>query len=226
MWEERTASQIGKSNVATSKTHERRVANLLTKWAGREFRRRRNEGRGSDTIIRDLTGDVIPIEGLCRFNIECKKEEGFSVDAMLTNIETCKFTKWWHQCNYDAQLCSKQHDRIILPMLFFKPIPNWDWVAIDMDALSFLKPKYGGWAQLDDFWVPHFKFDIYRHCGEITHNVSHTKKDKNKVMVPLQLKPCFICRWKDFADGVDPEPFVVGDVKCAEDAEAGVLPSE
>ena len=58
----RTASQVGKSNVATAKCHERRVAKLLTEWSGREFRRRRVEGRESDTVLRDLTGDVVPAD--------------------------------------------------------------------------------------------------------------------------------------------------------------------
>ena len=34
-------SRIGRSNVRRSKSHERRVAHLLTEWAGVDFRRRR-----------------------------------------------------------------------------------------------------------------------------------------------------------------------------------------
>ena len=222
----RTASQVGRSNVQTSKAHERRIANLLTKWSGAEFRRRRVEGRMADTIARDLTGDVIPVSQFCHFNIECKKGKNFSLDAMLSNIKGCQFSEWWHQSNYDAKLCSEQHGRLFMPLLFFKPIPAWDWVAIDTAAATVLRPLDGK-TRGDRFWVPHFAYDSYDHCGEVTHNVSHTKKDKNKVMVPLKLRPCFICRWRDFAANVDPASFLVGDDKCAEeDVEVEVRPSE
>ena len=226
--EKRTASQIGKSNSRTSKVHERRVAHLLTDWAGVEFRRRRAEGRMADTIARDLTGDVIPVDQFCRFNIECKKGQGFSLDAMLSNVESCQFTKWWHQSSYDAKLCSEQHDRTFFPMLFFKPVPNWDWVAVPTVAIEFLKPRDASnlthWhlhSEERRFWAPHLVYNAYDRRGKISHNVAHTKKAKNKVMVPLRLQPCFICRWKDFAAVVDPESFLVGADSCAEDAETG-----
>lgn len=220
---QRTASQVGKSNVQTSKAHERRIANLLTEWSGVGFRRRRVEGRMANTIARDLTGDVIPIDRFCHFNIECKKGENFSLDAMLSNVGGCQFSRWWHQSNYDAKLCSEQHKRHILPLLFFKPIPNWDWIAIDMAALGILRPP--GQKVQEYFWVPHFVYDLYDRCGEISHNIAHTKKTKNKVMVPLRLKPCFICRWRDFAANVDPESFLVGATKW-DVAEIEAQPSE
>lgn len=228
----RTASQVGKSNVQTSKVHERRVAHLLTDWTGIEFRRRRVEGRMADTIARDLTGDVIPVDRLCHFNIECKKGQSFSLDAMLASIETCQFTKWYHQSSYDAKLCSEQHKKIFHPMLFFKPVPNWDWVAIPTAALEFLRPLDGHSliqamaCSQGKFWAPHLIYDAYDRCGEISHNVAHTKKAKNKVMVPLRLQPCFICRWRDFAAHVDPESFLMGDDTCVGDVEKRVLPSE
>jgi len=224
----RTASQVGRSNVQTSKAHERRVAHLLTSWSGAEFRRRRVEGRGGDTIARDLTGDVIPVNRSCHFNIECKKGENFSLDAMLSNVETCQFTKWYHQSTYDAKLCSKQHNRVILPLVFFKPIPNWDWIAIDIASIEFLSPldKYCLLHERErsrgKLWFTHFVYDQYSRCSEISHNVAHTRKAKNKVMVPLKLSPCFICRWKDFAANVDPESFLAGAETCAEDVDKEV----
>ena len=234
----RTASEIGRSNVQTSKAHERRVAHLLADWSGEQFRRRRIEGRGRDTVGVDLTGDVIAVEKLARFNIEAKKEEGFSFNALLANITNNKFTGWWHQSTYDASIVSEVVGKEMLPMLFFKPHPNHDFVAIDVAALVFLKPK-GNVLPADECaakaamidsgkvrphdavryrfkrpWFPHLLFDEYRYCGPIEDNVSHTKNKKNKKMVSLELPACYICRWRDFAERVDPTSFFHWDEPC------------
>lgn len=201
----RTASQIGRSNVRTAKSHERRVAHLLTEWSGHEFRRRRVEGRMRDTIARDLTGDVVPVEGVCRFNIEAKKGKDFSLDALMGNPAGCLFTSWYFQSSYDADLCSQYHKKKFWPMVFFKPIPAWDWIAFATGAIADLKAKDG--SITNGVWWPHLLFDGYLHCGEVTCNVSHTKNRKNMVMVTLQLQACIICRWDDFAANVDPQSF-------------------
>jgi len=183
----------------------------------------------ANTIARDLTGDVIPVDRSCYFNIECKSREDFSLDAVLSNPRGCQFTQWWHQTNYDAKLCSEQHNRPVMPLLFFKPIPNWDWIAIDTEAIGILSPKplaTSDWIR-SSLWFPHFLFDFYVQLGEISHNVAHTKKDKNKVMVPLKLRPCFICRWRDFAAHVEPESFFYGAAKWdAVDAADAARPSD
>jgi len=185
----------------------------------------------ADTIARDLTGDVIPIDRFCHFNIECKKGENFSLDAMLSNVKGCQFAKWYHQSSFDAKLCSEQHKLKFLPLLFFKPVPNWDWVAVDTAALEFLKPLgersiiAAATCPRGHLWFPHFVYDQYDRCGEISHNVVHTRKAKNKIMVSLKLGPCFICRWRDFAANVDPESFLMGADKCVGDAEERARPS-
>jgi len=228
----RTASQVGKSNVSTSKAHERRVAKLFTEWSGSEFRRRRHEGRGVDTIVRDLTGDVIPVDRMPRFNIEAKKGAGFSFNAMLAEVATNKFTTWWHQSSYDAQLATEIHKVQVLPLVIFKPHPNHDFIAFDVAALKFLRPPGDvvpdtGCAQAGTSdgtpassygfarpWFPCLLFDEYSRCGPITKNVSHTKNSTNKVMVPLELSNCYITRWRTFAEAVDPETFFHGDRVC------------
>ena len=208
----RTASQVGKSNVSTAKNHERRVAKLLTEWSGREFRRRRVEGRESDTVLRDLTGDVVPADtkNRCRFNLEAKKGKGFSLTSILGGYTTCKFSEWLHQSTYDANLVSKALGLDIKPMVFFKPNPNLDWVAFDISALEFLRPKESNIPH-NRLWFPHLYFDYYACCGPISFNISHTKNRKNRVMVPLQLAPCFICSWNDFATNVNPDSFFFGE---------------
>ena len=224
----RTASQVGKSNVSTAKSHERRVAKLLTDWSGREFRRRRVEGRESDTVLRDLTGDVVPADAKnrCHFNLEAKKGKGFSLTSILSGYTTCKLSEWYHQSTYDARLVSKALGLDIKPIVFFKPNPNLDWIAFDTSALGFLRPKHiavsdSTWPPSRRLWFPHLLFDHYAYCGEISFNISHTKNRKNRVIVPLQLAPCFICSWNDFAANVNPDSFFFGGTWPAVDAEIG-----
>jgi hypothetical protein len=221
----RTASQVGKSNVATAKCHERRIAKLLTEWSGREFRRRRVEGRESDTVLRDLTGDVVPADAKnrCRFNLEAKKGKGFSLTSILSGYTTCKLSEWYHQSTYDAKLVSKALGLDVKPIVFFKPNPNLDWVAFDASALEFLRPKMPKYViprhDYNRLWFPHLFFDYYAYCGPISFNISHTKNRKNRVIVPLQLAPCFICSWNDFAANVNPDSFFFGETWHAVDAE-------
>lgn len=225
----RTASQIGKSNVATSKVHERRIAKLFSIWSGAEFRRRRVEGREPDTIIRDATGDVIPVSRRCWFNIEAKKGEGFSLDAIINidTIGTTKFTEWWHQSFYDAKIYSDTIGYKILPIVMFKPHPNWDWIAFSQHALEHLRPSDAYWEDdrkhvvhpastrvgvqpvMSHLWFPAFKIDAYADCGPISCNVKYTAKKENKEFVPLELDPCYIARWKTFAENVKPESFFI-----------------
>lgn len=219
-----TYSKTGKRNVATSKSHERRCKTLLTEWAGVEFRRRRVEGRGDDVSVVEGFADIIPIKGSVIFAIESKKGEKFSIDGLFTNPHGAKFTKWWHQVNYDAQLLSKQADEKRWPMLFFKPHPNWDWIALPIQLFTdnvldwkegmgpqWISPNVGpnpdeslssACCNVLSCWFPHIVFDAYRWLGPIEHNIAAS--DKNPVMEAIELEPCIMCRWRDFANHVDP----------------------
>lgn len=207
-------SKTGKRNVATSKSHERRCKTLLTEWAGVEFRRRRVEGRGDDVSVVEGFADIIPIKGSVIFAIESKKGEKFSIDSLFTNPHGAKFTEWWHQVNYDAQLLSEQVGEKRWPMLFFKPHPNWDWIALPtqlftdniLDWKEEMGPPLGnsphGGCSALSCWFPHISFDYYRWLGPIEHNIAASSK--NKVMKAIELEPCIICKWRDFANHVDP----------------------
>lgn len=210
-----TFSKTGKRNVATSKSHERRCKKLLTDWAGVEFRRRRVEGRGNDVAVVEGVADIIPVEGEILFAIESKKGEKFSLDGLFMNPHTAKFTEWWHQVNYDAKLLTDKLGEKRWPLLFFKPHPNWDWVAVPTACFSdqILHPM--NIAPEDSLptvgpgecWFQHIRYDSYRNLGPVEHNISTSTK--NKVMVSLELEPCIMCRWKDFAANVDPSSIFV-----------------
>jgi hypothetical protein len=169
------------------------VAALFSDWSGRSFRRRRVEGRDSATISRDLTGDVVPVIGLCRFNIEVKKQKGFSFVALLENPAGSLFTKWYHQSTYDAQICGVSVQRVILPLVFFKPNPNKDLLAVPNIALEFLL-RAG--ERLRGFEFSDF--------GQVTLPVRGTK---NKTVVALELPPCSFCLWEEFHAKASPEQF-------------------
>lgn len=212
-----TYSKTGKRNVSTAKSHERRCKKLLTDWAGVEFRRRRVEGRGDDVAVVEGVADIIPVEGEVLFAIESKKGEKFSLDGLFMNPHTAKFTEWWHQVNYDAHLLTEKLGEQRWPLLFFKPHPNWDWVAVPVVCFEsqLLTPKSDApddgaarWGvRSTECWFHHIRYDAYRWLGPIEHNISTSTK--NKVMKALQLPPCIMCRWKDFAANVNPRSIFV-----------------
>ena len=205
---DRTASEIGKSNVNRSKSHERLVAKNLTKWSGVEFRRRRAEGRGQAVIDVEGAADVIAVNADFKFSVEAKCGAGFSPNAMLDNIETNLFTEWWHQASYDAKIMSESRKRTIYPMLFFRPSSGANWVAIPVSAVGMLTRSVTtmrlSTPLLDGvLWFRHFVFRGYSTYGEISCNVSHSKK--NKHMVPLNLDDVVLCSWRDFGLFVNPD---------------------
>lgn len=215
-------SKIGRSNVRKSKVHERHVAHLLTDWSGMPFRRRRVEGRDATVIERESTADVIPAFGDVLCSIESKSGKDFSFESLMARPANSVFTEWWFQSCYDASLLTKAFNRRYYAMLFFKPVPAFDWVAISCDCFSakLLTPQPAVQPQYDaaiaagnNIWIPGLRFDTFSWCGLLTHNISHTKNKKNQVMHSMMLDSVFICRWKDFAVGVDPKSFFVSGYK-------------
>jgi hypothetical protein len=204
----RTYSEIGKSNVRRSKAHERRVAKLLTKWSGSEFRRRRVEGREESTIARESTSDVISVNRIFKFSVEAKCGKDFSFDALLASPQTARFTEWWFQTSYDAGLLTTyltktDKSATIMPMLFFKPEPSFDWVAFPIAAFGFLRIQNEDIKPNIRLWqLQHLNALLYYYHEPIKGNTSHSKK--NPVYVEKELPPVAICRWRDFETKIDP----------------------
>lgn len=223
-------SRVGKSNVRRSKDHERQIAHYLTNWSGQEFRRRRVEGRDVTVIERESTADVIPVKGDIHCSIEAKCGEVSTFAALMDNPKGTKFTEWWHQATYDVQLVTKVFGRVFYPMMFFRPYPNQNWVALDYNLFRgrVLKPRpapegviaypsdgkgcYSCGSCPPEVWFPHFLFDAYDYLGEISFNVVRTKKKANFKYVPLKLPAVVMCRWKDFAANVDPQSFFLNPI--------------
>ncbi len=57
--------------------------------------------------------------------------------------------------------------------------------------------------KVDINWIPHLVFDHFSKIGPVTHDVSHSKK--NKKLVALELDTVVFCRWRDFAARIDPK---------------------
>jgi hypothetical protein len=191
-------SKIGKSNVLKGKTHERRVANLLTEYSGVQFRRRRVEGRDLSVVERESTADVIPVAAEVHFSIEAKSGKGFSFDALLGNPQKNLFTTWWHQAAYDAEILTSVLKRKIHPMLFFKYSVTQDWVVVPTESFEVLKHK----EAMLNMVLPNL---VYKYsCNPISLNVKHTSKKKNHVEVILNLPDVCFMRWKDFIEYIEP----------------------
>lgn len=215
-------SKIGRSNVRRSKGHERTIAKFLTDWSGQEFRRRRVEGRDVTVIERESTADVIPVKGDIHCSIEAKCGEVQTFATLMSNPKGCKFTEWWHQANYDAELVAKVLGRPFYPMLFFRPYINQNWVAVSHQLFwkGIFKPRVEdpNWTAdclagvRYNIWFPHFLFDAYDVIGEVSFNVVRTKEKKNFKYVPLKLDSMVICRWQDFAANVDPASFFLNKI--------------
>lgn len=188
----RSASAIGKSNVRKGKTLERRIAHLLTEFTGQEFRRRRVTGRDQGTIDRESTSDVISSRGLCAFSIEAKAGKGFSLDALMANPSTALFTKWWFQATYDANLLSAAINKQIYPLLMFKPITAWDWIAISKKGFTEQLAHKGPF--------PVLLFEGYQNQ---TYSMSVSHSDRTKQIIDQTLDDVVICRWKSFAENIE-----------------------
>lgn len=221
-------SRIGKSNVRRGKSNERAVAKLLKEFTGVEFRRRRVEGRDSTVVERESTADVIPVSGEILFSIEVKCGKCPSMDSLLVDPLQNLITKWWHQATYDAQLLTsvlvtnKQTNRYkyvdgrnekvgYFPLLFFKPGNGFNWIAIDQSVfrMRLLKPKAGCSTETEPVtpWMPCYSFDYYDQLGPITHDISHSRKNKEKIS--LHLPSLYFMRWKDFAATVEPSSLFI-----------------
>jgi len=76
---------------------ERKIAKKLSDWSGMELRRTPLSGGFSQTGS-SYTGDINAInrEDNFGFHIECKKQEGWTLEQLFS--PKCKIWKWWEQC--------------------------------------------------------------------------------------------------------------------------------
>lgn len=112
------------------KRYEYRVVELLSTFCGKKFRRVPSSGAFNKTggvVICEhiFSGDVICEDEGFLFNVEAKNRNDISLAAALKTPDTSMLVKCWRQCVGDATTNN------LLPMMFFKPNPNDDWVCIN-----------------------------------------------------------------------------------------------
>lgn len=184
----RTRSQAAKYSVRKGKRLERRVVNELREWCGdHNFRRTPGSGgfnKSYDTKVgeKEFVSDVMADREI-RFAIEVKGEAGFSLDSLLSakTCSSCKFSRWWFQVVLDARRVGK------LPLLWFKPRPSWDWIALDKKGFDRLA------LEVNYALVP-MRLPV---TGEVYDS------DNNLVMQTVNLPDAMICRWKDIKEQCD-----------------------
>jgi len=184
-------SAIGKRSKRRGNTYERRCAKLLTEFTGVGFRRVPTSGafnKQSATTIREelFYGDCICDRQDFLFCIEVKNQKVFNFQAILKNPNTADFTAWWYQCVRDSHQAKK------LPMLFFKPDNQADFIAVEEN-----------WYNLGWYTGPHFKIDCYRKPVTI--------KLKREDPITVTLPTPYVINWKELTKNVVPNILFRGD---------------
>lgn len=94
---------------------ERDVAKILSEWSGIELTRTPRSGGMAESF----PADVMPKDRLERFAfmVECKHQEGWSVDALIRLWPDYKLVQsWWDQCMSARHYCG----RFYIPLLLIK----------------------------------------------------------------------------------------------------------
>ncbi|MDP6586007.1 MAG: hypothetical protein QF535_15255, partial [Anaerolineales bacterium] len=163
----------------------------LCEWTGVNGFRRTPQSGGFNKSYKTKVGERefasdIMCEQPVKFTIEIKSEDGFSLDALMNSdtAHTCKFTSWWFQTNCDAINVKK------FPLLWFKPVPNWDWVALSQEGVKALA-------------VPESvtRIDINAYKGPVTKTRNNEDGVKTEITIPLPNPVIF--RWKDIKADVN-----------------------
>jgi hypothetical protein len=132
----------------------------------------------------------------------------------MANPTGAKFTQWYHQVSFDAQLLTDKTKTPRYPMLFFKPNANCDWITVPFLVFqqNILTPcesyqaEYITRRKHSEIWFPHIYFDTYSWIGPVEQNIS---RSKNKIMKALPLLPVILARWRDFEKFVNPNSIFI-----------------
>ena len=194
-------SAVGRRSKAKGKAGERKIAQMLTEFTGRNFRKVPGSGgwnkQGSVVADYIFTGDVICDDKTFAFSVESKNQPGaFSFPQLATVPEKSAFASWWHQTCADAKSVEK------LPILFFKAAQTSTqtvgsiFVALNHDGL--IKLDYPGTAPRVILDVFHGPIDM-----KLEERDPITKK-KVEVVRPVTLEnPVYIISWNNIVKYVN-----------------------
>lgn len=107
------------------KQFERKIAKALSEWSGVDLMRTPMSGAWAQA-----TGDIQTRTDDFPFVVECKNQEGWTLEAVM--VGQCKqFDDWWSQVTADVERKQQETGQPVKPMLVFtrnfKPI----FVALD-----------------------------------------------------------------------------------------------
>jgi len=86
---------MGKRSKEKGAAFERRICKILGDAYGIELRRTPLSG-GWAQHYDDVAGDVVAVKGTFPYCVECKKEEGWKLESLLTDSHAW-FDAWWMQ---------------------------------------------------------------------------------------------------------------------------------
>ena len=183
-------SAVGRRSKRKGKTYERRTAKLLSEATGVGFRKTPGSGgfnKQGGVQIRDemFCGDVICDQPDFAFCVESKNRKTFSFTGILKNPDTAAFTSWWYQCCQDAGEVG------LLPILFFKPDNQADFIAVDKRGMD----QLGLW--MDD----HFTLSLYED-KLLTFKVKDRWSKKTEE-IECELPVPYILNWKVVKESVE-----------------------
>lgn len=132
---------VKKGRAARSRgaRYERKVRDVLSEWWGSEFTRTPQSGGFATKQFRDnwnAAGDVVTPDDTFPFSVECKNQEDWEFEKLLTAPKNNLFL-WWEQTYDQTDLMSK------IPLLVFtknyKPdffmMAEVDWPVDQMDKV-------------------------------------------------------------------------------------------
>jgi hypothetical protein len=188
------SSQIGKRSKRKGKHYETRVAQLLTTFTNKSFRRVPcsggfNKSGGLIVAKQIFTGDVFCDDPTFIFSVEAKNRADISLTALLKSPASASLTKYWFQCLEDATINHK------LPILFFKPNVSDDWICLRTQELTILNLTKA--IRMD--------FQLYNEPIELTIVLRDTNGKKIKTQKKIVSLPNFsIMDWNEFIKYVSP----------------------
>jgi hypothetical protein len=188
-------SAVGRRSKRKGKKYESRVASILSKFTGVNFRRVPMSGgfnKFGGVVVAEhvFSGDVLCDNKSFLYSVEAKNREDVSLTALLKNPESASLTKYWYQCCEDAAVNHRK------PIMFFKPNVNDDWVAVciyDVEALSLQNSS-------------HIIVNIY-HAPVMLSIINRDSKGKklSKEVKEVNMQNFVVLEWNQFIKIVNPQ---------------------
>ncbi len=190
---------MANKSKAKGNRYESHVAKMLSKLTGVVFRKVFGSGminKGSGQVIApdSFCGDVTCDRDDFMFSVEAKNRKSLVLPPLLYEKNSrCEFTSAWAQCVLDAEENNK------LPMFFFKPNFNDDWILLDEKGIQLLEVST----------IPRMVFEVYHSDLDLK---VRRGKGTEEIVRPLPMP--YVYRWKVLADHCNPSKMFEGGLEA------------